>query len=228
MAIGRRRASLRIFRIPAMERFHRQQDLEIAIAWLIEIEPRFGLVHVKHGTPSLRRTSASLESLLSIITDQFLSLQAGAAIWARLKARLEDVSPHTVLSCQQEELVSVGLSRAKAKCFHACALAALDFDHFVEQPSNAIRERLLAIWGIGPWTADIFLLTAVADADAWPVGDLALQVAAQDLLGLRQRPDGIKMDKIARAWRPYRAAAARLLWAHYRGLKSLAQAPSQN
>ena len=211
-----------------MNRFHTQKDLEIAITRLIEIEPRFGPIHVQHGTPSLRRTSASLESLLSIITDQFLSLQAGAAIWSRLKERLGGVSSKEVLNCRQEELVALGLSRAKAKCFHACAAAQLDFDQFANKPPDVIRENLLAIWGIGPWTADIFLLTAIAHADAWPVGDLALQVAAQNLLDLRKRPDVAKMGKIAKPWSPYRAAAARLLWAHYRGLKGLAQAPSQN
>ena len=211
-----------------MNQLHTQLDLETAIKCLIETEPRFGPIHLQHGTPSLRRSSASLESLLSIITDQFLSLQAGAAIWARLKERLGEVTCDAVLSCQQEELLSLGLSRAKAKCFHACAARELDFDLLTNEPSEMIREELLAIWGIGPWTADIFLLTAVANADAWPAGDLALQVAAQDLLGLKQRPDAMKMDKIAKTWRPHRAAAARLLWAHYRGLKGLAQASSQN
>ena len=212
----------------AMEKFHTQQDLETAIAHLIEIEPRFVSVHLKHGTPSLRRAAADLESLLSIITDQFLSLQAGAAIWLRLKTRLGEVSPQKIIACSQEELVLLGLSRAKAKCFHGCALAELDFANLVEMGPATIRQKLLAIWGIGPWTADIFLLTALADANAWPFGDLALQIAAQDLLGLRKRPDVVKMAKIAKPWRPYRAAAARLLWAHYRGLKGLIQAPSQN
>ena len=211
-----------------MTRFYTQQDLELAIARLIEIEPRFAPIHRQHGTPSLRRTSASLESLLSIITDQFLSLQAGAAIWARLKERLGVVACDKVLGCQQEEMVLLGLSRAKAKCFHACAAAELDFNRLAEEPPDVVREKLLAIWGIGPWTADIFLLTAIAHADAWPGGDLALQVASQNLLGLKQRPDVAKMGKIAKPWSPYRAAAARLLWAHYRGLKGLSQAPSQN
>ena len=211
-----------------MERFRSHADLEIAIARLIEIEPRFAPIHAKHGTPSLRRMAADLESLLAIITDQFLSLQAGAAIWVRLKSRLGDVSSQSVMACSQEELVLLGLSRAKAKCFHACAAEALDFDQMVSRPAKMIREKLLAIWGIGPWTADIFLLTAILDADAWPVGDLALQVAAQNLLGLKQRPTAVEMDKIAAPWMPHRAAAARLLWAHYRGLKGLAQAPSQN
>ena len=211
-----------------MNRFHTQQDLATAIGRLIEIEPRFTPIHQQHGTPSLRRTSASLESLLSIITDQFLSLQAGAAIWARLKNRLGEVTCGAVLRFQQEELVALGLSRAKAKCFHACATAQLDFDQLANESPEMIRDKLLAIWGIGPWTADIFLLTAIAHADAWPVGDLALQVAAQNLLNLRKRPDVAKMGKISKSWRPYRAAAARLLWAHYRGLKGLAQAPSQN
>ncbi len=211
-----------------MNRLHTQQDLELAIARLLEIEPRFAPIHVMHGTPSLRRTPASLESLLSIVTDQFLSLQAGAAIWARLKARLGEVTCDAVLSCPQEELLALGLSRAKAKCFHACAAQRLDFVLLSDRPTEKIREGLMSIWGVGPWTVDIFLLTAITEADAWPVGDLALQVSAQDLLRLRDRPDATEMAKIAERWRPHRGAAARLLWAHYRSLKGLAQAPSQN
>ncbi len=211
-----------------MNQFHTLLDLETAIHFLVAIELRFGPVHRHYGTPSLRRTSASLESLLSIITDQFLSLQAGTAIWARLNERLGEVTCETVLGCRQEELVSLGLSRAKAKCFHGCATAGIDFNKLVDIAPDLIREKLLTIWGVGPWTVDIFLLTAIAGADAWPVGDLALQVAVQNLFSLKQRPDAKKMEIIAEPWRPYRAAAARLLWAHYRGIKGLVQAPSQN
>jgi DNA-3-methyladenine glycosylase II len=201
-----------------------QQDLETHISSLIAIEPRFAGVQQRHGTPSLRAAPASLETLLSIITEQFLSLKAAAAIWQRVAAAMGPLTPQAILACHPEHLVALGLSRGKAKCFHACAAAALDF----ATPPEKLRKDLLAIWGIGPWTADIFMLTALGHADAWPAGDLALQVAAQDLLGLPTRPDTRAMQQISENWRPHRASAARLLWAHYRGLSGLPQAPSQN
>lgn len=211
-----------------MTRFTSHEELEAAIIKLIAIEPRFGPIHHIHGTPSLRQAPATLETLLVIITEQFLSLKAAAAIWARLKAHIGEVTSENVLAVPMEKLVELGLSRSKAKCFHACAAAGFDYEVLMQRDLDEIRQALLSIWGIGPWTADIFLLTAAAHADAWPVGDVALQAAAQHLFSFRKRPDQKRMQKIASKWRPYRAAAARLLWAHYRGLKAMPQAPSQN
>ncbi len=211
-----------------MTRFVTEADLANAIMALIATEPRFDAVHKSHGTPSLRQVTPSLEALLAIVTEQFLSLSAAAAIWARLKVGLADMTPETILATPVERLKSLGLSTTKAKSFHACAAAALDFQTLSQKDILEVRKALLAIHGIGPWTADIFLLTAMGHADAWPGGDVALQAAAQDLFRLRSRPDAKRMEKLAQKWRPHRAAAARLLWAHYRGLKALPQAPSQN
>lgn len=215
MVIGRKKGSHLIFKT--------QDDLREAISGLIDIEPKFAPIIDRFGIPSLRRAPNTLESLLMIVTEQFLSLQAAAAIWGRVKLKLGHLSPETVLAISQPELVSLGLSRSKAKCFHACARAHLDFENRIY-----LRQSLHDIWGIGPWTVDIFMLTAWGEADSWPVGDVALQVAVQDLFELPLRPTPAQMEAIAHQWRPSRAAAARLLWAHYRHLKALPQAPSQN
>jgi DNA-3-methyladenine glycosylase II len=207
-----------------MKRLTTRQQLEREIKRLIALEPRFGAVHQKHGTPSLRRAEPNLETLLLIVTEQFLSRQAAAAIWQRLAEAMGPISAEAVLASTPERLMQLGLSSSKAKCFHACAAAPLDFAAAPED----LRKTLLAIWGIGPWTADIFILTAIGHADAWPAGDLALQSATQNLLNLKARPSARKLEEIARAWQPHRATAARLLWAHYRGLNGLPQAPSQN
>ena len=207
-----------------MKRLTTQKQLESEIKRLIMLEPRFGTVHQKHGTPSLRRADANLETLLMIVTEQFLSLKAAAAIWQKLAEALGPISSEAVLATTPERLKELGLSGSKARCFHACATAPLDFG----AAPDDLRKRLLGIWGIGPWTADIFMLTAVGHADAWPAGDLALQAATQNLLNLKARPSARKMEEIATAWQPHRASAARLLWAHYRGLNGLPQAPSQN
>jgi DNA-3-methyladenine glycosylase II len=212
----------------AVQTFTSTADLETAIRKLGRIEPRFKAVHRAHGTPSLRTAACDLESLLMIVTEQFLSLSAAAAIWQRVKSRLETVSPESLLTLSTEELKSLGLSNAKARTFHAAAEAALkgelDFDSFPHHPDNHIHEKLCALHGIGPWTADIYLLSCLSRTDAWPIGDLALQLAAQDLFALPERPTLRAMLAMAEPWRPYRAAAARLLWSHYRGLKGLKQA----
>ena len=207
-----------------MKRLTTQEQLESEIKRLIALEPRFRAVHQKHGTPSLRGAEANLETLLMIVTEQFLSLKAAAAIWQRLAEALGPISAEAVLAATPERLKELGLSGSKAKCFHASAAAPLDFG----AAPDDLRKRLLDIWGVGPWTADIFMLTAIGYADAWPAGDLALQTATQNLLNLDARPSARKMDEIATAWQPHRATAARLLWAHYRGLNGLPQAPSQN
>ena len=210
-------------------------DLEQCAQRLIEIEQRFGPVLVMHGIPSLRSSKASLETLLQIVTEQFLSLKAAASIWQRIALHLAPFDPHAILARDENSLISLGLSRAKARSFHGLARAMesgeLDFALLAILPSEETHKLLCRLPGIGPWSAAIFRLVALADGDAWPAGDLALQVAVQDLFQLPARPNPKQMVEIAENWRPHRAVAARLLWAHYRGVKGLGQAtdsPSQN
>jgi DNA-3-methyladenine glycosylase II len=202
-----------------------EADLEFAIKRLISIEPRFHSVLEKHGLPSLRRMEPGLKSLLRIVTDQLISLKAGEAIWKRLEARLADFNGPSILALSEEELKGLGLSRAKARTFHAAAKFFLDLNYAAldQMGDQDVIVWLTSIHGVGPWTADIYLLSVSMRADAWPAGDLALQVAAQDLLGLPKRPDPKAMRGLAETWRPVRAAAARLLWSHYRGLKGMNQ-----
>jgi len=203
-------------------------DLAQAVAALIEIEPRFQAVIGTHGLPPLRRAEANLEALLRIITDQLISLKAGAAIWARLESHLAPFDPAFVAAAGEDRLMSLGLSRAKARSFIAVAEAVasgqLDFAKLAQMDAESATKSLTALRGIGPWTADIFLLSGLGHADAWPAGDLALQAPAHDLLKLSKRPGHREMTDLAQGWRPHRAAAARLLWSHYRGLKGMGQA----
>jgi DNA-3-methyladenine glycosylase II len=210
-------------------------ELEQLIENLIRIELRFARVVQTHGTPALRTADASLETLLQIVTEQFLSLKAAAVIWNRLALQLSPFDPDHILGHDEDALMALGLSRAKARSFHGLASAVKDgglkFASLSDLPGEEAHKLLCKLPGIGPWSASIFCLGALADSDAWPAGDLALQVAAQDLLQLPERPNHKRMVEIAERWRPYRAVAARLLWAHYREVKGLGQAadsPSQN
>jgi DNA-3-methyladenine glycosylase II len=181
-----------------------------------------------HGVPSLRAGTSGLEGMLIIVTEQFLSLAAARAIWLRLEARLKPFEPPEILACPQAELVALGLSNAKAKSFHGLALAVLEqrFDHhaLMQMNDDAAQKALIALPGVGPWTADIYLLTACLRSDVWPWGDVALQSAAQDMFKLKERPGKTEMLDLGESFRPYRAVAARLLWSHYRGLKAMKQA----
>jgi DNA-3-methyladenine glycosylase II len=204
-----------------MARIQTLSELELAVLELCHLEPRFAGVLAVHGMPSLRTSPQGLEGLLMIITEQFLSLKAAASIWARLKARLGDCATETVLACSEAELLALGLSRTKAKSFHAAARSEFEFGNLDDAE---VRKKLCAIHGVGPWTADIYLLAVLGCADAWPAGDLALRLSIQDFLKLSLRPEISEMAGLAENWRPYRAVAARLLWSHYRGLKGLPQA----
>jgi DNA-3-methyladenine glycosylase II len=207
-----------------MQSYLSRHDLDTAIASLCAVEPRFMAVHERHGTPSLRVAQDGLEGLLMIVTEQFLSLQAAAAIWRRVFAAVQPFTVGTILAQPDEVLKSLGLSNAKVRTFKAVAICNLNFDVLARSPDAEVHRTLCALPGIGPWTTDIYLLSCLQRCDAWPVGDLALQLAAQDLLGLAGRPTPKDMLALAEPWRPHRAAAARLLWSHYRGLKGVKQA----
>ncbi len=163
-----------------------------------------------------------------IVTEQFLSLSAAAAIWSRVRNAIEPFDATTICKFSPDQLLGFGLSRAKAKSFHEIAARVLDgrlnFLEYEDLDENTIPKKLCTLPGVGPWTADIYLLAVMGATDAWPSGDLALRIAMQDFLQLDHRPEIKEMPILAAAWRPHRAVAARLLWSHYRGLKGLQQA----
>ncbi len=211
-----------------MKRFSNAADLQTSAAQLCKIDRRFHAVLELHGMPSLRTSPQGLEGLLMIVTEQFLSLSAAAAIWARVRKAIEPFNAVTILKFSADELLSLGLSRAKAKSFHEIAARVLDgrlnFSEYDELTEDSIIKKLCALPGVGPWTADIYLLAVMGVTDAWPAGDLALRIAIHDFLKLDGRPEIKEMPFHAENWRPHRAVAARLLWSHYRGLKGLKQA----
>jgi DNA-3-methyladenine glycosylase II len=207
-----------------MQSYQTSDDMAAACDALCAIDPRFQSVLLLHGTPSLRAGKVGIDGLLMIVTEQFLSLAAAAAIWARVDAEMKGVTARKILSRSDDALKALGLSNAKVRTFKAVAEAKIDFDALHASEDHIVHKTLCALPGIGPWTADIYLLSSMLRCDAWPVGDLALQAAAQDLLGLPVRPSPKEMVELAETWRPHRAAAARLLWSHYRGMKGIRQA----
>lgn len=205
-----------------------EADIAEGVEWLLGREPRFRTVIEASGLPPLRRAEGGLPGLLRIVTEQMISLQAADAIWQRIARELAPLDPPSILRRRHATLMKLGLSGAKSRTFHALARAAHKGEFRVEslhrQSDDELIAALVALPGIGPWTADIYVLSCLGRADAWPTGDLALQAAAAQLFGLEARPDARAMTRLAEDWRPWRSIAARLLWSHYRSLKGLPQA----
>ena len=195
-----------------------RQALRRAIAELGTAEPVFERLHALVGEPPLRLTRPGLATMLRVVTEQSISLKAAAAIWARLAAELDPASPPAVLAVPPERLRALGLTMGKARAFHGLAAAASVglFESLARMDDGTARNALVALPGIGPWTAEIYLLVCLARADAWPAGDVALQSAAGRAFGLDPRPTQRELERLAEPWRPWRSVAARLLWAYYR------------
>ena len=208
---------------------HTDADLDTAIAGLIGVDPRFAAVLAQAGRPALRRRADGFAGLASIVVSQQVSTASAKAILGRLTAALDPLDHTAVLRARTGKLVRVGLSGAKIRTLKAIAKAIhrgeLDLPALVDMPADEAHAALTAVHGIGPWTADIYLLFCLGHADAWPAGDLALQEAAKLLLALKSRPTAKEMGPLAEHWRPWRGAAAYMLWTHYRATKQRDGAP---
>jgi DNA-3-methyladenine glycosylase II len=175
------------------------------------------------GPTPLRRREPGFEGLAAIIVSQQVSTASATAIFGRLRTMVSPLNAQNLGEASDETLRAAGLSAAKIRTLHALAHAiatnALDIDALASISAEEAHEKLVAVKGIGPWTADIFLLFCLGHPDAWPAGDLALQEAARLALKLKKRPDTARLEKIGERWRPWRGVAARMLWAYYRARK---------
>jgi DNA-3-methyladenine glycosylase II len=203
---------------------HTESDLTAAISALVAADPRFAAVAERAGRPPLRRREGGYAGLAQIIVSQQVSVASAAAIHGRLVAIANPFDHTSVLRARRDKLVRVGLSAAKIKTLKAIARAVegkhIDLASLADMPADDAHGLLTQLHGVGPWTADIYLLACLGHADAWPAGDLALQEAARLAFGLRNRPTTREMGPLAEGWRPWRAVAARLLWSYYRAVKS--------
>ena len=210
---------------------HTEADLDAGLARLIAADPRLSAIVARGGRPPLRRRAGGFAGLASIIVSQQLSVASAAAIWGRLSKAFDPFQPGAVRKARRTTLQRAGLSAPKIRTLKAIATAidkgAIDLDGLVSLDADEAHKRLTALHGIGPWTADIYLLFCLGHADAWPAGDLALQEAARLAFGLKSRPTAKEMGPLAEIWRPWRGVAARVLWTYYRALKRREGAPIQ-
>jgi DNA-3-methyladenine glycosylase II len=199
---------------------HTEADLDAALAALAAADPRFAGLLTAAGRPPLRRREGGYAGLAAIIVSQQLSTASAAAIWGRLSAALDPLDPAAILRVRPARLARLGLSAPKIKALKAIARAVdrgeLALAALADGAADDAHTALTAIHGIGPWTADIYLLSCLGHADAWPAGDLALQEAARVAFALPLRPSAKEMLALAEPWRPWRAVAARILWSYYR------------
>lgn len=198
--------------------------LQANLRGLLALDPVMADMHAAGVIPPLRKRDGGFGGLIAIIMAQQLSVASAAAITARLRAAVAPFSPENLLATPVETLIAAGLSQPKIRATISVAEAAasgrLDFEALASMSGEAAHAALVDVKGIGPWTADIYLLFCLGHPDVFPAGDLALQVAAADGLGLGARPSVREMRAIAEAWRPWRGVAAKLLWSYYRARRN--------
>jgi DNA-3-methyladenine glycosylase II len=209
-----------------------EAELDAALAALMKADVRFGQALSLAGRPPLRKRADGFAGLASIVVSQQLSTASARAILGRLEAALDPLDHVAVLCARTPKLARAGLSAPKIKALKAIAKAIdrghLDLPSLVNRSADDAHAVLTAIHGIGPWTANIYLLFCLGHADAWPAGDLALQEAARLLFKLRSRPTVKEMAPLAEPWRPWRGAAACVLWSYYRAARKRDGAPAQS
>lgn len=173
----------------------------------------------KYGPPPLWVREPGFPTLVYIILEQQVSLASAKAAFDRLNSAVRPLTPTRFLKLSNSQLLRIGFSRQKTLYTHLLAESLsrryFDLRALHDLQDDAARKMLIAFKGIGKWTADIYLLSALRRSDIWPAGDLALATAVQEVKGLRQRPSPERLEKMSAPWRPWRAVAARLFWHHY-------------
>jgi DNA-3-methyladenine glycosylase II len=194
-------------------------NLKKAMRHLARVDADFARALKEVGHPELRVVPSGFGGLMRSIVGQQVSVHAARSIWLRLEAAVPSMEPDEFLKLTDQQLRAVGLSGAKVKYGRSLATdiveGRIDFEALAELDDAAAIAMLTQAKGIGPWTAEIYLMFAHGRPDIMPGLDLGLVIAAQHLKKLRKRPDAKRLLKIAEAWRPWRSAAALLLW-HYR------------
>lgn len=190
-----------------------------ALSALAARDERLAGILARWGDPPMWTHPAGFPGLVFAILSQQVSLESARAAYAKLEVSIQAITPERFLSLSDAELLGIGFSRQKTSYVRGIAQeiirGVLDLETIKGMEDYPARQRLLALRGVGPWTADVYLLFALRRPDAWPSGDLALEIAVQEMLGLSAKPNREAVDNIAIGWQPWRAVAARILWHAY-------------
>lgn len=187
-------------------------------AYLASIEPRFAKALELTGSLPLRLRQDGFSALLDAIVSQQVSVASADAIWGRLKAA-GLTGPRKIKWASDDDLRACGLSRQKMRYARELAAAGISFPGLRDKPTDEVIETLVVVPGIGKWTAEIYAMFSLGRADVFAPGDLALQEAARILFEMDERPSEKALRAQSEDWAPWRAVAARLLWAYYRVAK---------
>ncbi len=200
-------------------------DLAAELESLLRIDPRLAAAVEAAGDLPLRRTEPGFASLANIIVSQQVSKASADAIYRRLAALQVLYDTGAFLSSDPALLLGAGLSRPKLRTLllaaAACEDGSLDLSGLCQMPAEAAIAGMTQIPGIGPWTAEVYLLFAAGHPDIFPGGDIALQNAFQMIFEAPERPNAKRLNEATLAWSPHRGTAARLLWAYYGVKKGL-------
>ena len=195
-------------------------DIEVGVNALADIDPDLRPVMETAGQVPLRLRPPGFEGLARIVVGQQVSVASAAAIWTRFADPVPAVDAHTTDARSDEALQACGLSRPKIKTLRAITDAVLrdrlDLIDLAEIPAEQAHDALVAIKGIGPWTAEVYLMFCAGHPDIFPAGDIALQNAVRDAGAMGERPTEKQLRQLANRWKPWRSVAARLFWAYYR------------
>lgn len=217
-------------RLFSMQNSHTTLDEEAfsrGVRLLADRDAHLAEVVKTYGRPPLWVREPGFPTLVYIILEQQVSLASAKAAFDRLNTSVRPLTPKRFLKLNDAELLRIGFSRQKTLYTRLLAESLVrrhfDLRYLHDLPDDSAHKMLVAFKGIGRWTADIYLLSALRRPDIWPTGDLALATAVQEVKHLRKRPSPENLEKLSAPWRPWRAVAARLFWHAYlckRGLKS--------
>jgi DNA-3-methyladenine glycosylase II len=186
---------------------------------LCDCDPDLAQIRMNHGPPPMWAREPGFPTLVHIVLEQQVSLASARAAYDRLLVAASPLTPARFLELDDAELKRIGFSRQKTAYGRELAGAILggrlNLAELGTLDDADVRSELMDIKGIGPWTADIYLLMALRRPDVWPSGDLALASAAQRVKRLAARPTPDELDTLGADWTPWRAVAARLLWHYY-------------
>ena len=197
----------------------RRADLPLAAAELARRDPDLRCILRALGPPPLWARPPGFRTLIRIILEQQVSLASARATFERLRRGVRPFTPARFAAIGEVRLRSLGVTRQKAAYCRQLAAAIvegrLDLRAVSRMDDAAVASVLTGLKGIGPWTADIYLLMALRRPDVWPSGDIALARSVREIKRLRRPPSAARLSRIARGWRPFRSVAARMLWQHY-------------
>lgn len=206
------------------DRIKNESDIDFALEKLKELDPALIPIINSVDHVPLRLSKDGVEGLTKIVTSQLISRAAADAIWLRIETGLGEINEATILSQSEDELMALGLSRAKAKTFRTIAQAsasnAISFVELSRLPADKALKELMSLKGIGRWSAEVYLMFCCGHYDFFPAGDIALRSAAGEIFYQGERPDEKEIRALSQRWSPYKSVAARLLWSYYAHMKN--------